>query len=214
MNMSINDSPIPGSSAATPALFLTPRGVFEGEKLPFPPVPAQLASSLHQQRRTVFATRPLPANAYHLNPFLAEVAADPAMPAYAVVALDGHGLNCWAAHYYLVSDAIALFIQLPWGGAYVDPDAARAEIADVFDWAAELQSRVQACHDAGKIPPGWRLQVAASRLGQAGWRWLVAGRDNTTAPWKPAAGMKATILQTLDDLLAGKHVLSEESQTS
>lgn len=190
-----------------PALFLTPQALFDGERLPFPPVPAPLAASLRQHDRTVFTTRALKARPYHLDPFLHEVEAQPDMPAYAVVGLDGHGFNSWAAHYYLVDDAVALFIQLPWGGAYVDPEPARAEIADLFDWAAKLQSKLRLASEQNKIPKGWRLQVAASRLGHAGWRWLVAGRDNAATPWNPAGGMKATLQQLLDDVLSGKRVL-------
>lgn len=58
-----------------------------------------------------------------------------------------------------------------------------------------------------KIPPGWRLQVSASRLGHAGWRWLVPGKDNAATPWNPPGGMKATLLGLFDDILGGKQVL-------
>jgi hypothetical protein len=190
--------------SASPA---TPQSLFEVERLRVPPVPADLAASLSQQGEAVFTTRPLQATPYDLDYFLAEVEADPDLPAYAVVGFDGHGINSWAAHYYVVSDAIALFIQLPWGGAYLDPEPARAEIAELFDWAAKLQSKVQLASQQQKIPKGWRLEVAASRFGRAGWRWLMAGGDNAAASWNPAAGMKATIQEVLDDILSGKHVL-------
>lgn len=183
------------------------KSLFDKEKLPFPPVPAHLAALLGPHGQTLLTTRPLQATPYELNRFLAELEANPELPEYAVVGFDGHGLNSWAAHYYLVTDAVALFIQLPWGGAYLDAEPARAQIVDMFDWAAKLQSKLQVASQQQKIPKGWRLQVAASRLERAGWRWLVAGRDNTTAPWNPPGGMKATIQQTLDDILSGKQVL-------
>jgi hypothetical protein len=185
------------------------QALFEREELPFPPLPAHLAALLQPHGKALFTTRLLKETPYGLDPFLAEVEAHPDMPEYAVIGFDGHGVNSWAAHCYLVSHAAALFIQLPWGGAYLDPEPARAEIANVFAWAATLQSKLELASLQQKIPKGWRLQVAASRLGHAGWRWLVAGRDNATASWNPAAGMMATLQKLLDDILAGRHVLHD-----
>jgi hypothetical protein len=197
----------PHTPLAAPAPLLTPEAMFEREGLPVPPVPAALAALLRPHHRTLFATRPLKTSPYYLEPYLAELEADPALPAYAIVGFDGHGINSWAAHCYLVSGAAALFIQLPWGGAYLDPEPARADIADVFGWAATVQSRLEAAARQKKIPEGWRLQVAASRLRRAGWRWLAPGQDNAVRPWNQPAGMKAAILQNLDDVVNGKQVL-------
>lgn len=183
------------------------QSLFMGEKLHIPPLPEHLAACLQRQGKTLFATKPLRATPYDLARFLEEVETDPETPAYAVVGFDGHGINSWAAHCYVVSDAIALFIQLPWGGAYLDPDLARAEIADMFDWAATLLPKVQSASEQQKIPNGLRLQVVASRFGRAGWRWLAAGADNGAVEWNPAGGMKATILKTVDEILSGKQVL-------
>src|SRR5213593_2695569 len=46
-----------------------------------------------------------------------------------IVGFDGHGTNSWAAHYDLIVKSLALFLQLPWGAAYTDPEPGRAEIA-------------------------------------------------------------------------------------
>jgi len=184
----------------------TPRSLFETEKLPFPPVPPELCAALSAHDRTLFSTRPLTVRPYTLNHFLAEVAAKPDLPAYALIGFDGHGINSWGVHYYLVSDGLALFIQLPWGGAYLDPEAARKEITGLFEWAAMLQAKLQAACKQGRIAPGRRLQVAATRFGEPGWRWLATGADNAATPWNPAGGMKATLLALVDDVLAGKQV--------
>lgn len=179
------------------------QALFDGERLPFPPVPALLAASLQPQGPGWFATRPVDSSPYDLDHFLAELETPPGPPDYAVVGFDGHGSNSWAAHFYLVGQRIALFIQLPWGGAYLEPEQARANIADLFDWAEALQSRLQLAEAARKIPDGTRLQVVATQFGRAGWRWLEAGQDAAATPWNPSAGMKATILQELDDLRTG-----------
>ena len=187
--------------SAAPA---TATALFDSEKLPVPPVPAHLAAALRPQGRTWFATRTTQATPYELAHFLNELDRDPQLPEYAVVGFDGYGTNSWAAHHYLVSDSIALFIQLPWGGAYLDAEPARAEITELFDWAARLQPKLQLGCQQRKIPDGWRLQVSASRLGRAGWRWLARGKDNAATAWNPPAGMRATIDRTLDDIISGK----------
>ena len=178
------------------------QALFEADELPFPPMPAALAAALKPQAAGWFATRAVASSPYDIDHFLAEVEARPGPEDYALVGFDGHGSNSWAVHFYLVTPGLALFIQLPWGGAYVDPVPARAEIAALFDWAEALQSRLHKATAAGKIPPGRRLQVAASRFGRAGWRWLDAGQEAGATPWNPSAGMKAALLKALDDLIA------------
>lgn len=185
----------------------TAQQMFLEEGLPFPPVPAALAASLKRQGPAWFATRPAGSTPYDLEHFLAETES-PADPAeYAVVGFDGHGTNSWAVHFYLVVEGLALFMQLPWGGIYLEREPARQDIAELFDWAGALQARVRQAVSEGKIPRGLRLQVAASRFGHAGWRWLGAGQ----APWQPSGGMKATLLQELDQVIGGQRVLEPAS---
>ena len=200
MNPSTYDPGAAAATAAAPALFLTPQALFKGEQLPFPPVPPPLVSALRLQAPGLFSTRPLKPRPYLLAACLAEAAANPEMAPYATVGFDGHGINSWAAHYYLVTDALALFIQVPWGGAYTDAERARADITGLFTWAGELQAKVQLASEQQKIPKGQRLQVAASRLAIAGWRWLMPGADNSSAPWNEPDDMKSTLLQLLNDL--------------
>ncbi len=187
----------------------TALSLFADEGLPFPSLPALLTASLKQQGSAWFATRPVASTPYDFHHFLNEVATQPDVADYAVVGFDGHGTNSWAVHFYLVATGVALFIKLPWGGAYTEPGPARAHIADMFEWAEALLSRLQRAESAGKIPQGMRLQVAASRFDHAGWRWLGAGHgaaDET--PWNPSSGMRAATLQELDDVIAGRKVLT------
>jgi hypothetical protein len=177
------------------------------EGLAEPPVPAHLAAMMQPRGPHVLATRPLPKSLYSLDHFLHEIEASPDTADYAAVGFAGHGVNSWAAHCYVVSGPLALFVQLPWGGAFIDVESARDEIADVFAWGAALQSRVQAVKDLHRIPAGWRLEVSASRLGRAGWRWLTVGRDNAPVPWKGPAGMKSEVPRILEDALAGRIAL-------
>ena len=185
----------------------TAHDLFARESLPDPPVPAHLAASLRAEGDIVFTTRPLTASPYDLDWFAAEVESGPGPAPYAVVGFDGHGINSWAAHCYVVDAAIALFIQLPWGGAYLDVEPAREDIVDMFAWGQRLQAMLAQALRDGKIPAGWRLQVVASRYTQPGWRWLVPGRDNAATPLNPAGGMKATLEQLVDEILAGRQAL-------
>jgi hypothetical protein len=194
-------------SSRSPSAPATAQALFDVERLRFPPLPADMKESLRPQKRGVFATCSLADTPYDMEVYLAQIAARPDLAAYAVVGSDGRGMNSWAMHYYLVRGALALFLQLSWGGAYVDAEPARAAIADAFDWAAKLQSKTRRARQAGKIPPGWRLQVAMSDFGHSGWRWLAPGRDNTIEPWNAAAGMRTTLHQLLDDVLSGTVVL-------
>jgi hypothetical protein len=196
------NEPAGGAAAATPA-----QALFAAEGLPFPPVPGHLAPTLGEQERGWYATRPMQSTPYDLVHFLAEVETQPDVPDYAVVGFDGHGINSWAVHYYLVGKSVALFIQLPWGGAYTDPEPARADFAGMVEWAARLQSRLQQAEALHRIPDGMRLVVVASRFGRAGWRWLRAGRDEAGTPWNPPAGMMSAILAELDGLTSGQRTL-------
>lgn len=194
--------PFDDAAAVSPA-----QALFAAEGLPFPPVPAHLASSLQAQGRGWHASRAVESTPYDLEHFLDEVTATPDVADYALVGFDGYGTNSWAVHYYLVTRSLALFVQMPWGGAYTDPERARADIAGMFEWAAKLQSRLQDAQALHAIADGTRLLVCASRVGHAGWRWIRAGEDADAAPWKPAAGMMSAILAELDDLAGGGRTL-------
>lgn len=180
---------------------------FAAEGLPFPPVPARLACALQAQGRGWYATRAMAATPYDLEHFLVEASSQPDLPEYAVVGFDGHGINSWAVHYYLVVKSLALFIQLPWGGAYTQPETAREDIAAMTDWAAKLQSRLEQADALHRIPEGMRLEVVASRFGRAGWRWVGGGRDAATTPWNPPSGMLEALLAEVGDVVDGRRTL-------
>lgn len=191
---------------------LAAQALLEAEGLPFPPVPPRWEHALERHACGVFTTRQLPETPYNLGYFLAEFERVSGPPDYAIVGFAGHGVNSWALHYYLVEGALALFVQLPWGGAYLEPDAARADITDIFDWAGRVQVLVRTARERGKLPDGWRLVVVASRFGRAGWCWMVPGAHAGDAPWRSAASMKARIEQCLEDILAGRATPQEQMQ--
>jgi hypothetical protein len=161
------------NSAASPTPANQARQLFARERLPFPPLPEHLAARLVADGDHVFASRKLEFGPYNLELFLSEVeTGDPRE--YAVVGFDGHGMNSWAAHYYLVQPGLALFLQLPWGGAYDDPDECRRDITQFFDLAGQIQEGVQRDREQGTLSPGGRLVVVSSPFAPSGWAWLPA----------------------------------------
>jgi hypothetical protein len=178
------------NSAASPSPADQARQLFAHEQLPFPPLPEHLAASLVADRENVFASRKLASGPYDLKLFLREVeTGDPGE--YAVVGFDGYGMNSWAAHYYLVQPGLALFLQLPWGGAYDDPDECRQDITQSFDLAGRLQEDVRRVREQGTLLPGRRLVVVCSPFAWSGWAWLPA----------PAPGSSGVEWHETDDAL-------------
>lgn len=179
--------------------------LFQAENLPFPPVPAALVAGLLPCGPTVFATRTFDDSPYHLDRFLHEAERGMAMADYALVGFDGHGINSWAVHYYLVCGALALFIQLPWGGAYSSTESARREIAHLLEWAALMQRQVQEAQAQRRIPQGWRLVIVVSRYTVSGWRWQAPDEvRGQSRAWNPPDGMTVRITQVLAGVLAGR----------
>ncbi len=172
---------------------------FEDNGLPWPPVLPALAERLAPRGGHLFATRELPAPPYDIGHYVDEFIDTPSLAPYAVVGFDGHGTNSWAVHCYLVEDGLGLFIQLPWGGAYMDPAATRPPIEHLFDWSGQrLRPALQACRREGRIPPGWRLAVATPMDSDPVWAWVAPGGQGPLQ-WQPAA----TLEPALDGLLAG-----------
>ena len=181
------------------------RALFAAEQLPFPPLPERFAATLREESQHLYVTRSLEAGPYNLEIYSLEIQQEPAVPDYAVVGFDGHGINSWAVHYYLVEGALALFIQLPWGGAYVDADEGRRTVTAAFTWADKLQADVQRARQQGLIPEGWRLLVVASQFAAAGWAWVPpAPNDPEAVAWQDEAGLRRAVDSALADLFAGR----------
>lgn len=111
--------------------------LFKDAGLPFPPLPRGLADRLQEVEPWVFATRPIVTSPWDVDDYLEEaVAGSP--PDYVLVAHTGYGVNSWAIHYFLVQGGLGIFLQIPWGGAYTDNDAAVARLRERFAAAADL----------------------------------------------------------------------------
>jgi len=150
---------------------------FAEQNLPFPPLPQALAERLQAFGNSVFTTRELDYGPYGLEAFSGSLLAGEPTDDYAVLGFDGHGINSWAVHYYLVQGPIALFIQIEWGGAYTDADEARQRVQTAFEWAGALQPALDAAASQGKIPAGTRLAAVYSDFAPSGWTWWKPGES-------------------------------------
>jgi hypothetical protein len=188
------------------------QALFEQEELPFPYLPMTLSSALAQHSPTIFSTRSLVDTPYDLGAFLSELASNPAVPDYAVIGFDGYGYNSWAVHHFCVQSDLALFIQLPWGGAFADADADRAEINRMFSWAQGLLQQMAQLQQQGLIPPGRRLLVIASTFGRSGWAWLGPdASDEANPPLQTGGKLRADVDDSLTNIARGQTVLGANS---
>jgi hypothetical protein len=96
-----------------------------------PPLPESLVPSLHRIWDGVFSTRVAPLNPYRYSAYVDE-ALQTTLEDYVVVGHDGHGANSYALSYYVSFAGLRILLQLAWGGAYMDNEAARQRICDVF----------------------------------------------------------------------------------
>jgi hypothetical protein len=177
--------------------------LFADEGLPLPAVPDELAQRLEPIDRFLFATPGVRVRPYALGAFTAPLRAGQASDGYAVVGIDGHGTNSWAMHNYVVQGPGALFIQLPWGGAYGDRRADGAAIATAFRWARGMQRGLVQAQAEGKIPAGWRLLAILTEFGEPGWGWI-APPGERPMPWHADGNTMLESGRAVVDLVEGR----------
>ena len=160
------------------------RELFSVEGLPFPPLPDNLGARLRPFGEYVFTTRELDYGPYAMQPMVAEARESVPVSDYAVVGFDGHGVNSWAVHHFLVRGPLALFMQFAWGGAYMDAELGRRLIDDGFAFSQSLQDTVWRAEREGRMPVGRRLVVSVTDIGESGWGWI---RPREEAEWHDGA---------------------------
>jgi hypothetical protein len=146
------------------------RALFADQGLPFPPLPRRLQGSLRQTAEHTFASRDALAPLYSLGAHLAPIQQG-AMAEYVALGFDGHGIDSWAVHFYLVAGPIALFLQCRWGNVNDDPVRARERIEGVFGLATQLIQDVEQAEREGKLCKGQRLLIRFSDFVPSGWKW-------------------------------------------
>lgn len=147
---------------------------FTGAGLVLPPIPANLAPRLKERAEWRFSTKPLTLSPYAFEEYVRDGTRKGVRDSL-VLAHAGHGVNSYALHYYLAQKPLRLFLQVGWGGAYMDEVKEREEINCCFSLAHTLVAAVAKAKLAGSFRPGDRLIVAASDL--YGGYWCKPGEE-------------------------------------
>lgn len=127
------------------------RVLFERHGLALPPVPTALQGKLRRLAPWCYATREIsPARMYAFGPYAQDVVAE-VVDDYAALSHWGHGVNSYSLNYALVYKFLALFVQVGWGGIYMDKQHQTAKANTWFGTCAHIVDAVEA--DAARSPP-------------------------------------------------------------
>jgi hypothetical protein len=128
-----------------------------------PPIPSALAPTFQQRGSWCFSSRRLPLSPYAFDEYVAQ-AQRPRARDYVVLAHAGHGANSYAFHYYLVHGSLRLFLQLAWGGVYMDQESSTATVNTGFRLAAQLVAAADRARLTGRLRRADRVSLAGSEL--------------------------------------------------
>ena len=142
--------------------------LFMEMKLPIPPMPEALLPLLQHKSDTVFSTRTGMNSLVDRAAQVSEAASGTLIPGLSF-SHEGHGTNNWHLRCYVVLPQVAVFIELPFGGAYTSEHIARSRIENAF---SSLQRLLQAAADTTTED-----QYVVEHLGIRGSRWCLAGDD-------------------------------------
>jgi hypothetical protein len=148
--------------------------MMDSQGLARPPVPENLAAKMQQLTPHLFATCDLPDGLYQIDQ-LADNAAAGRLGEFVAFGFQGHGIQSWAFHYALVEGALAVFLQLQWGGVYVDEPVARGRIESALAVVDMLRHDLNRAAAAGKLEPAKRLVVLETDFSRSRWAWIDAG---------------------------------------
>jgi hypothetical protein len=140
------------------------RVLFQEAKLELPPIPESLAPDFVRRRDWCFASCPMPQSPYNFFGWVtAAVKGSP--EDFVLLSHDGHGINSYALHFYLVLHPLMLFLQVAWGGAYMDKEETTAEVNRCFRLCHEIVSAVGPAVDEGAAIGGRdSILITASNL--------------------------------------------------
>jgi hypothetical protein len=167
---------------------------FRDMGLAFPHIPEESGDGLAQLSEWVFATRTDAPGPYDIDWFVTEACTRSEL-GYLLIGQDGHGINSYAMHYYLVLRPLALFVQSGWGGVYMDPAESARDIESRFRLARRLVDAAHVAATAGRFGPHERLIVVESDFFGGRWaRLQVPVGDVRAIAWNESdKAMKAAL---------------------
>ena len=163
----------PVTTSSPPVVELA-RQQFATEGLELPYIPAGWDARLHQRNAWVYGTRldtPIP---YHLQWFMDEVATQPVSD-YLLFGHDGHGINSYAMHNYLVRPWLGLFDQCAWGGAMMDNETALMMVRSHFNHSRIIAELAEEAYQKALFPQGESLLVITSDIYGPRWGFFKQG---------------------------------------
>lgn len=145
---------------------------FTKEGIPLPFVPPVFEPEFRSIAPWTYGTRSsLPSALYDISAFVEEAEESPAEE-YLLIGHDGHGVNSYAIHYYLVYGPVALFFQVAWGGAYTDREKSAKLISQLFERLKNILELAEKCRNQGgsTIRTGRRYLLMLSQFYGGRWR--------------------------------------------
>lgn len=152
-----------------PTALANAKRLFKRTGLTFPSIPADLAPGFSKRSDWCFSTISLKTSPSLFEDYLNR-GIKKAIRNYVVVAHAGHGINSYALHYYLVWKPLRLFLQVGWGGAYMNNGETTRKVNRWFSLAEKI---VNATHEAKvlrRIHAADCFVVAASEFHGSYWQ--------------------------------------------
>ena len=180
---------------------------FLDQGLPFPAIPDRFQATFRALEERVWGTRPYNISLYAVGSLVQEVLEGP-VPDYVLMGFDGHGINSWAVHYFLVDGPLVVFLQIHWGGAYTNTDRSRARFAAALGDVQTLEAHlVRRRHH---LPEGWRLLVTLSDFSSDnGYGWIDPAWTGMPVDWRRTRDLPfAAALAEVDDVALGKRAIT------
>lgn len=151
---------------------------FASAQLPFPYTPEVLAPRLRAINDWIFSTRDDDRTPYAIDDFVDEFLAHPQLSPYLMFGHDGHGMNSYAMHYFLVYERVALFDQLAWGGVYMDNAFIGGSLIPAH--MAQIKGLVLGMREAAAaniLHDDERLLLVNRAWGKCGWAFWLPGEE-------------------------------------
>ncbi len=142
--------------------------LFTQEGIPFPFIPPEMRPAFAELSEWVYGTRPDAPWLYEIRKYVREAGTEQVAD-YLLLGHAGHGIQSYAMHYYLVRGPLALFLQIGWGGAYMDKEMVASSMTARFAQAEELIQAMEVAQRKDCFRPGGRLVISISDFYGSSW---------------------------------------------
>jgi hypothetical protein len=113
------------------------RALFTNASLPFPNIPAEFVPDVREVGKWQFEANAPTGHPYNMHKYV-RAARGSRLKDYLVLAHAGHGVNSYAIHYFQVQRPLCVFLQIGWGGVYMDTGGSAEPLKRCFELTARL----------------------------------------------------------------------------